>query len=114
MDVYEIVKSIGGGSFGQVYLARNKREDKSYVIKKIKTRDMPQKDRENTEQEVRLLQKLRHTNIVSYKDSFLDREQYLNIVMVYCEGGDIYNKIKQANNKPFPETVHLKNNSANS
>ncbi len=55
MEVYEIVKSIGSGSFGQVYLARNKYEDKLYVIKKIKTRDMSQKDRENTENEVRLL-----------------------------------------------------------
>ena len=52
MEVYEIIKSIGSGSFGQVYLARHKREDKNYVIKKIKIRDMPQKDRENTEQEV--------------------------------------------------------------
>ena len=72
---------------------------------------MPQKDRENTEQEVRLLQKLRHTNIVSYKDSFMDRDQYLNIVMVYCEGGDIYNKIQQSNKKPFPESVFFPQNS---
>lgn len=40
MEVYEIVKTIGGGSFGQVYLAKHKREDKLYVIKRIKTRDM--------------------------------------------------------------------------
>lgn len=53
MEVYEIVKSIGSGSFGQVYQARHKREDKCYVIKKIKIKDMPQKDRENTEQEVK-------------------------------------------------------------
>lgn len=56
---------------------------------------MNQKDRENTENEVRLLQKLRHPNIVAYKDSYLDREQYLNIVMTHCEGGDIYQKIRQ-------------------
>ena len=41
-----------------------------------------------------MLQKLRHANIVAYKDSFLDREHFLNIVMLYCEGGDMYNKIK--------------------
>jgi non-specific serine/threonine protein kinase/NIMA (never in mitosis gene a)-related kinase len=94
MEVYEIVKPIGGGSFGQVYLARHKREEKMYVIKKIKTRDMSQKDRENTENEVKLLRELRHTNIVAYKDSYMDRDQYLNIVMIYCEGGDMFNKIK--------------------
>ncbi|CAD8112879.1 unnamed protein product [Paramecium primaurelia] len=105
MEFYEIVKSIGSGSFGQVYLARNKREDRLYVIKRIKIRDMTQKDRENTENEVRLLQKLRHPNIVAYKDSYLDREQYLNIVMIHCEGGDIYQKIR--NKKSFPESQIL-------
>ncbi|CAD8126569.1 unnamed protein product [Paramecium sonneborni] len=105
MEFYEIVKSIGSGSFGQVYLARNKREDRLYVIKRIKIRDMSQKDRENTENEVRLLQKLRHPNIVAYKDSYLDREQYLNIVMIHCEGGDIYQKIR--NKKSFAESQIL-------
>ncbi len=90
MEIYEIEQSIGSGSFGQVYLAMHKREQKKYVIKKIKTTEMSEKDRENTEQEVRLLQNLRQLNIVAYKDSFLDREQYLNIVMEYCEGGDLY------------------------
>ena len=52
---------------------------------------------------MRLLQKLRHTNIVGYKDSFLDREQYLNIVMVYCEGGDMYTKSKSAKGKHYSE-----------
>ena len=103
MDVYETVKTIGSGSFGQVYMARHKREGKLYVIKRVKTRDMSQKDLENTENEVRLLQKIRHSNIVAYKDSFVDREQYLNIVMIYCDGGDIYSKIKQSKGKNFSE-----------
>lgn len=54
MDVYEIIKTIGSGSFGQVYMARHKREGKHYVIKRVKTRDMSQKDLENTENEVRI------------------------------------------------------------
>ena len=103
MDVYEVMKTIGSGSFGQVYMARHSRENKHYVIKRVKTRDMSQKDLENTENEVRLLQKIRHTNIVAYKDSYVDREQYLNIVMMYCDGGDIYSKIKSAKGKNFPE-----------
>jgi len=74
MEIYEIVQIIGSGSFGQVYLAKHKREEKNYVIKKVKTNEMSDKDRENTEQEVRLLQNLRHSNIVAYKDSYLDRE----------------------------------------
>ena len=103
MEVYEIVKTIGGGNFGQVYLAYHRLEGRYYVLKKVKTRDMQPRDRENTENEVRLLQKLQHPNVVGYKDSFLDREQYLNIVMAHCEGGDMYSHIKNANGKNFDE-----------
>lgn len=107
MELYEVVKSIGSGNFGQVYLVRHKFEGRNYVVKKIKTRDMPESEREKTEQEVRLLQKLRHTNIVAYKDSYIDREQFLCIVMVNCEGGDMYSKIKSAKGKKFTEAQIL-------
>ena len=52
MDVYEIVRTIGSGSSGQVYMVRNKRENRNYAMKKIKTRDMNPKDLEQTENEV--------------------------------------------------------------
>lgn len=103
MDKYEIVKVIGGGSFGQVYLAKHKLEDKLYALKKVKICDISDKDRENTENEIKLLQSFQHINIVGYKESFIDNEQLLNIVMAYCEGGDIYDKIKDADGKHFSE-----------
>jgi len=40
---------------------------------------------------------------VAYKDSFIDRDQYFNIVMDYCDGGDMYTKIKERDKKPFDE-----------
>lgn len=107
MELYEVVKSIGSGNYGQVYLVRHKFEGKNYVVKKIKTRDMPESEREKTEQEVRLLQKLRHANIVAYKDSYIDRDQFLCIVMVNCEGGDMYSKIKSVKGKKFTEAQIL-------
>jgi non-specific serine/threonine protein kinase/NIMA (never in mitosis gene a)-related kinase len=35
----------------------------------------------------------------------MDREQHLNIVMIHCEGGDIYQKIRLK--KPFSENQIL-------
>jgi tRNA A-37 threonylcarbamoyl transferase component Bud32 len=107
MEVYEVIRSIGSGNFGQVYLVRHKYEGRNYAVKKIKTRDISEKDRENTEQEIRLLQKLRHPNIVAYKDSYIDRDQFLCLVMVFCEGGDMYSKIKSSKGKKFPEAQIL-------
>jgi len=35
----------------------------------------------------------------------MDQDQFLNIVMVHCEGGDMYNKIRNCKGKNFPESV---------
>jgi len=103
MENYEYIKSIGQGMYGQVFLARNKLENKNYAIKRINFQDIAEKDKNNIENEVKLLKELRHPNIVSYKDSFLDKDNYYNIVMIYCDGGDIYSKIKSQKKENFPE-----------
>ena len=55
------------------------------------------------------MQKLRHPNIVSYKDSFTDKDGNLCIVMVYCEAGDMYKRIITTKEKgeSFKETQIL-------
>mmetsp|Transcript_61860 Transcript_61860/g.165729 ORF Transcript_61860/g.165729 Transcript_61860/m.165729 type:complete len:925 (+) Transcript_61860:103-2877(+) len=100
---YEVVKPIGNGSFGQVFLVTNTREKKLYVMKKIHLSNMEQKEKESTELEVRLLQNLNHPSIVAYKDSFIDKSGSLKIVMEYCEHGDLYTHLKQNRSRPPPE-----------
>ena len=107
MEKYEFIKNIGQGMYGQVFLARHKEENVNYAIKRINFQDINEKDRQNIENEVLLLKELKHPNIVSYKDSFLDKDNYYNIVMIYCDGGDIYSKIKNAKNKHFSESEIL-------
>jgi serine/threonine protein kinase len=55
MDSYTPGDNIGTGSFGRVFLAYHKKEKKNYVIKEIKTKDISDKDKENIENEVKLL-----------------------------------------------------------
>jgi serine/threonine protein kinase len=43
--------------------------------------------------EVTILSKLDHPNIVKYYDSFIEKN-YLNIIMEFCEGGDLSNVLK--------------------
>lgn len=103
MHNYENIKYIGSGSFGKVDLVRNIKEDKEYVLKKIMTRELSDKERENIQNEVGILQKLRHPNIVAYKDCFIEEDSF-NIIMSHCEGGDMYNKRNGAT-KNFSEDV---------
>lgn len=109
MQHYEQVKYIGSGSFGKVDLVRNVKENREYVIKKIMTRDLQDKDRENIKNEVGILQKLHHPNIVAYKDCFIEEDSF-NIIMSYCEGGDMYNRIRRNEGKHFSEDVSGMNN----
>ena len=61
------------------------------------------KDIRSAEQEAKLLSNLKHPNIVSYKESFQSKG-FLYIVMLYCEGGDLYTQIKKQENKHLEET----------
>jgi serine/threonine protein kinase len=103
MENYEIVKAIGNGAYGNVMLAHHKMEDREYAIKRIKFHDVQEADKVSIKNEVKILQTLKHPNLIPYKDSIMDSEGYLNIILVYCEGGDMYKRIKNSSGKNFPE-----------
>lgn len=94
LDNFEILHNIGKGSYGEVALVKHKKDKKQYVLKKINLKKASSRERRSAEQEAKLLSKLKHPNIVSYKDSF-EKDGYLYIAMQYCEGGDLYNKLKE-------------------
>ena len=66
-----------------------------YVLKKMDIHNASNRERKAAEQEAKLLSKLRHPNIVSYKDSFQADNGFLYIAMGFCEGGDLYARLKQ-------------------
>ena len=115
-DKYDFIKLIGKGSYGEVWLvvalrpsASIKSTSKQHVLKRLDLRQQSnsttQNDIEGAEREAKLLSTLKHPNIVSYIESFRSNDGFLNIVMAYCEGGDLYTKLKErkANKKPLAE-----------
>lgn len=104
LNNYILGKEIGRGSYASVFLATEKSTQTRYVMKRIDMRQLSQKDISSCKQEVDLLRKLNHPFIVNYKESFVDnKSKTLNIVMVYCDGGDLASRIKAANGKLFSE-----------
>jgi NIMA (never in mitosis gene a)-related kinase len=108
MDQYVKEKQIGEGSFGTAYLARSKRTGVHYVIKKINLSRMTEKEKYEAMREVEVLAKMQHPYIVAYKESF-EYDKNLYIVMDYCEGGDLYTKIREhaQNGQYFSEDIIL-------
>ncbi|KAJ1449761.1 hypothetical protein M885DRAFT_534558 [Pelagophyceae sp. CCMP2097] len=97
MEIYEPLKAIGEGAFGKVYLMRHKQERVLYCVKVIKLKNIPKKERDACRMEVQLLKKMKHPNIVGYKDSFFNnKNDSLCIVMQYADGGDLSGQIKIA------------------
>ena len=107
MENYEILGNIGQGMSGKVYKAKHKLENRFYAIKKLNFNEINEKERIAIQDEVNLLKQLKHPNIVTYKDSFFDNENCLNIVMIFCEMGDMYTKIRKQKGEFFPEETIL-------
>ena len=53
------------------------------------------KDRQLAAKEIQMLSSLRHPNIVAYHEAFVS-EQFIFIVMQYCDGGDLDQLLKAA------------------
>ena len=105
---YKIKDRIGVGSYGIVYKVTKKNNEKQiYVLKQIPFNlkaDINNETLIEAKNEALILSKLKHIYIVKYYDSFQDNNN-LNIVMEYCEYGDLDSYIKnlKKNNKHLSE-----------
>ncbi|KYO34354.1 serine/threonine-protein kinase Nek3-like [Alligator mississippiensis] len=105
MDEYTVLKVLGEGSFGRALLVCDKTSSQKYAMKEIRLPKSPS-DVENSRKEAILLAKMKHPNIVAYKESF-EADGHLYIVMEYCDDGDLMQKIKHQRGKPFPQDTIL-------
>ncbi|XP_037842584.2 serine/threonine-protein kinase Nek3 isoform X4 [Chlorocebus sabaeus] len=105
MDDYMVLRMIGEGSFGRALLVRHESSNQMFAMKEIR---LPKSfsNTQNSRKEAVLLAKMKHPNIVAFKESF-EAEGHFYIVMEYCDGGDLMQKIKQQKGKLFPEDMIL-------
>ncbi|XP_023222260.1 serine/threonine-protein kinase Nek4-like isoform X1 [Centruroides sculpturatus] len=103
MENYTLVKKIGRGNYGEVWLIINKRNQKQYVLKQINMKNASEQEQRSAYIEVKLLSSLKHPNIVSYFDSFHNPNGTLDIIMGYCEKGDLYTYIRSRKGVYFQE-----------
>uniref|UniRef100_A0A2D4HIB4 non-specific serine/threonine protein kinase n=2 Tax=Micrurus lemniscatus lemniscatus TaxID=129467 RepID=A0A2D4HIB4_MICLE len=106
MENYNVLMELGEGSFGRVLLIQHKSTRQKYAMKEIR---LPKSvfNIEKSWNESIILAKMNHPNIVMYADSF-EADGHLHIVMEYCDGGDLLQKIKFQKGKLFPEDTILK------
>ncbi|XP_055493449.1 serine/threonine-protein kinase Nek3 isoform X2 [Leucoraja erinacea] len=105
MDEYRVLKVIGEGSFGRALLVQTRHENYKYVMKEIQLSKNPS-GLQRSRREAVLLATMKHPNIVAFIDSF-EAEGHLYIVMEYCDGGDLTQKLLQQKQQLFPEETVL-------
>ncbi|XP_074861061.1 serine/threonine-protein kinase Nek4 isoform X2 [Carettochelys insculpta] len=103
LAAYIFLRAVGKGSYGEVSLVRHRQDNRQYVIKKLNLKHSSSRERKAAEQEAQLLSQLKHPNIVTYRESWEGEDGLLYIVMGFCEGGDLYHKLKERKGVLFPE-----------
>ena len=103
-----LLKLIGKGTMGEIYLSSKKDSKEYYATKKIKKEnaDRPQVKKYFIN-EISILKKLKHNKIVRLIDLKQTPSHYY-IVMEYCNGGSLLNclrKYKSLYKKPFSEEI---------
>lgn len=87
-------KEIGKGSFAQVYMGWHKESKAAVAVKSVELERLNKKLRENLYGEIQILKTLRHPHIVALHDC-LESSTHINLIMEYCELGDLSFFIKK-------------------
>lgn len=102
---YIIKEQLGIGSFGKVYKVIKKESEPNgtkqvFVLKQISLFNLRKEEVEEVNKEAKILSCLNSKYIVKYFDSWIENST-LNIIMEYCEKGDLGKYIKSVkDNEP--------------
>ena len=103
-----LIKSVGKGSFGEVFLTSRKGTDQMYAVKKVsKSLVLQEKVKKYFNNEINILKHVNHPNIIK----LYEIKQTLNnfyLVFDLCNGGGLSNcleKYMKQNKKPFTQEI---------
>ena len=101
-DIYSREKVIGKGSFGIVYLVKHRQLHKYFAMKIIKKYNRSKTEEESLKNEINILKRLDHPNILKINDFYSTKENYY-IITEHCQEGELFNEIKLY--APFSEPL---------
>ena len=103
-DDFEKIKVLGKGSYGKVFLVRQKgREGDLFAMKVLKKDELiKRKQVDHTKAERRILQRVKHPFVVGLYSAFQTAEK-LFFVLHYCPGGELFFYLQNLGG--FPEHI---------
>ncbi|OVA06997.1 Armadillo [Macleaya cordata] len=85
VENYHVIELVGEGSFGKVYKGRRKYSGQTVAMKFILKHGKSDKDIQNLRQEIEILRKLKHENIIEMLDSFETPQEFC-VVTEFAQG----------------------------
>ncbi len=102
---YHIIRQIGKGGMGKVYLVHHRPTCRVLVVKRITTL-VQEKQIKRFQREVYLLRELEHPNLIRYVDSSLDEFQPF-LVMSFATHGNLNDYVLKKAERPISESLAL-------
>ncbi|MCJ1291725.1 camp-dependent protein kinase catalytic subunit [Xylographa carneopallida] len=99
---FTMQRTLGTGSFGRVHLVQSKHNQRFYAVKVLKKQQVVKmKQVEHTNDERRMLQRVKHPFLVTLWGTFQDAKN-LYMVMDFVEGGELFSLLRKSQRFPNP------------
>ncbi|KAF4444566.1 AGC PKA kinase [Fusarium acutatum] len=99
---FDILRTLGTGSFGRVHLVQSKHNQRFYAVKVLKKAQVVKmKQVEHTNDERRMLADVKHPFLITLWGTFQDTKN-LYMVMDFVEGGELFSLLRKSGRFPNP------------
>lgn len=96
LEDFTLQRTLGTGSFGRVHLVQSRHNHRFYAIKVLKKAQVVKmKQVEHTNDERRMLQRVRHPFLITLWGTFQDSKN-LYMVMDFVEGGELFSLLRKS------------------
>ncbi|KAJ0109270.1 hypothetical protein N8I77_007994 [Diaporthe amygdali] len=99
---FDILRTLGTGSFGRVHLVQSKHNSRFYAVKVLKKAQVVKmKQVEHTNDERKMLGEVKHPFLITLWGTFQDSKN-LYMVMDFVEGGELFSLLRKSGRFPNP------------
>lgn len=108
---FTLKRTLGTGSFGRVHLVQSNHNQRFYAVKVLKKQQVVKmKQVEHTNDERKMLTKVKHAFLVTLWGTFQDSKN-LYMVMDFVEGGELFSLLRKSQVRgPTRTAASLRNN----
>ena len=100
VEDFDLIKFIGKGTFGKVYLVREKASDKLFAMKVLKKSQVVDSGQvEHTKAERDILARSTHPFLIALRYAFQSKNK-LYLIMEYLDGGELFTHLRKYRSLP--------------